>query len=230
MPASQQSKADAVPIVRDAPGWLRAVFWMCIVISGAVVLRRVVALAHPSTGAPPDLAALDAFFAAHAALTLAHILPALAFVGLAPGIVYRQSPVTGWLARLFFTLGGVVAITAYAMSVDAFGGWTERSAVLLFNTLFFYSLSRAFLYLRRGEALAQRRWTLRAIGILLGIATARPVMGIFFATSRLTHLEPRQFFGWAFWIGFSINTLVVEWWLRTREAPVHLATTLNPEA
>jgi hypothetical protein len=39
-------------------------------------------------------------------------------------------------------------------------------------------------------------------------------MGVFFATSRLTHLEPRQFFGWAFWIGFSINTLVVELWLR----------------
>jgi hypothetical protein len=38
-------------------------------------------------------------------------------------------------------------------------------------------------------------------------------MGIFFATSRLTHLEPRQFFGIAFWIGFSINTIAVELWL-----------------
>jgi hypothetical protein len=45
-------------------------------------------------------------------------------------------------------------------------------------------------------------------------------MGVFFATSRLTHLEPRQFFGWAFWIGFSINTLVVELWLRSRRLKV----------
>jgi hypothetical protein len=41
-------------------------------------------------------------------------------------------------------------------------------------------------------------------------------MGVFFATSRLTHLEPRQFFGIAFWMGFSINLIVVELWLRSR--------------
>jgi hypothetical protein len=61
----------------------------------------------------------------------------------------------------------------------------------------------------------------RAIGILLGIATTRPVMGVFFATSALTHLQPKQFFGIAFWIGFSINTLVVELWLRRRERSFH---------
>jgi len=38
--------------------------------------------------------------------------------------------------------------------------------------------------------------------------------GFFFATSRLTHLEPQQFFGIAFWAGFSINTLAIELWLR----------------
>ncbi len=101
------------------------------------------------------------------------------------------------------------------MSVDAFGGWVERSAVLCFNTLFLFSLVRAYAYLRSGEMVLQRRWMLRAVAILLGIATTRPVMALFFATSRLTHLEPRQFFGWAFWIGFSINTLVVEWWLHS---------------
>ena len=59
------------------------------------------------------------------------------------------------------------------------------------------------------------RWIARAIAILLGIATTRPVMGVFFATSRLTHLEPRQFFGIAFWAGFSINTIIVELWLHS---------------
>jgi hypothetical protein len=39
-------------------------------------------------------------------------------------------------------------------------------------------------------------------------------MGIFFATSALTHLTPQQFFGIAFWIGFSLNTLAIELWLR----------------
>jgi hypothetical protein len=40
-------------------------------------------------------------------------------------------------------------------------------------------------------------------------------MGVFFATSAATHLLPRQFFGMAFWIGFSINVLVFELWTRS---------------
>jgi zinc transporter ZupT len=44
--------------------------------------------------------------------------------------------------------------------------------------------------------------------VLLGIAVTRPVMGVFFATSRLTGLQPQQFLGVAFWIGFSISTLI----------------------
>ena len=51
-----------------------------------------------------------------------------------------------------------------------------------------------------------------------GIATTRPVMGIFFATSSLTHLQPKQFFGLAFWVGLSMNIVIVEFWLRSRNA------------
>jgi hypothetical protein len=113
-------------------------------------------------------------------------------------------------------LGAVVGATAYAMNTYSIGGWVERSAVLLFNTLFLFALARAYQYLRQGNHLLKRRWMTRAVGILLGIATTRPVMGIFFATSRWTHLEPRQFFGIAFWIVFSINTIAVELWLHAR--------------
>ena len=105
------------------------------------------------------------------------------------------------------------------MSVYAVGGWIERSAVLFFNSLFLFSLARAWLYKVRGQPLLKNRWLVRAVGVLLGIATTRPVMGVFFATSRLTHLGPRQFFGVAFWIGFSINWIVVECWLRFKNHP-----------
>ena len=199
------------------PLWLRLGFWACIVISIAVVIRRVLALAYPPHSAPPQLAGLDAIFASHRTLTLAHILPALVFVAVTPFVVFRNSAETVWPERLLFPLGGVVGITAYAMSVYSVGGWLERSAVLLFNTLFLFSLFRAYIYMRRGESALKRRWLIRAIAVLLGIATTRPVMGLFFATSRLTHLEPNQFFGMAFWIGFSINTLIVEFWLKSRD-------------
>src|ERR1700681_3432088 len=183
-------------------------------ISVAVVRLSTVALIYPPQSAPPQLAALDATFASHAALTLAHILPALIFVVLAPFLYIRRFASVAWPKRLLFPLGAVVGITAYAMSNYSIGGWVERSAVLLFNSLFLFSLFRAWC-LRRKPA-PNLRWLTRAIAILLGIATTRPVMGIFFATSKVTHLLPRQFFGVAFWIGFSINTLIVELWLRSK--------------
>lgn len=195
------------------PRWLRLSFWICIVIAVAVVIRRVVALAHPSQSGPPQLIQLDAAFASHTALTLAHIIPAMAFVLLVPFIYIRRFAQADWLKRLLFALGLVVGVTAYAMSRYSVGSWVERSAVLLFNTLFLFSLIRARRL--RDNPVLHLRWMTRAIAILLGIATTRPVMGIFFATSRLTHLSPHQFFGIAFWIGFSINILVIEFWLRT---------------
>jgi hypothetical protein len=199
-----------------APIWLMTGFWVSIAISFAVVVRRLIAIAHPSTAAPPQMAALDAAFASHTALTLAHIVPAMAFVLLIPFVFLRRTG-SAWAERLLFPLGAVVGVTAYAMSSYSIGGWIERSAVLLFNSLFLFSLARAYGYRQRGEHLLKRRWMTRAVAILLGIATTRPVMGIFFATSRWTHLEPRQFFGIAFWIGFSINTIAVELWLCSRE-------------
>jgi hypothetical protein len=201
-----------LPEGQASPLWLRIGFWACIVIAIAVVLRRVFALIRPPQSAPPQMAALDAVFASQAVLTLGHILPALAFVVLAPFVYLRHG--ASWPERFLFPLGLVVGVTAYAMSVYAVGGWVERSAVLLFNTLFLFSLARAWLE-RRDPAL-KLHWMTRAIAVLLGIATTRPVMGVFFATSRLTHLKPEQFFGIAFWIGFSINTVIVELWLRSR--------------
>jgi hypothetical protein len=212
---------EARRVKRRAPLWLKAGFWACIVIALAAALRRFVALVHPSQTGPAAMAALDAAFASHAALTFLHIISATAFVLVAPLVIFR-APKSGLWERLLFPLGALVGITAYAMSIPAFGGWVERSAVLFFNSVFLFSMARAYRYARAGETFQKMRWLTRAVGILLGIATTRPVMGIFFATSRWTHLEPRQFFGVAFWIGFSINTIIVEVWLRSgRGIPRH---------
>jgi hypothetical protein len=209
------------------PRWLKVGFWICVTIAVAVVVRRVVALAYPTQGGTSPTAGLDAVFASHAALTLAHILPAMAFVLLTPLVLSRR-PGALWAERLFFPLGAVVGVTAYAMSVYSVGGWVERSAVLFFNSLFLLSLAKAYGFMRRGEGAEKIRWTLRAVGILLGIATTRPVMGVFFATSRLTHLAPSQFFGIAFWIGFSINTIAIELWLRSRGHAAAVARMAHP--
>ena len=197
---------------RRHPVWLLVAFWVSIAIALAAVARRMAALVHPSSGGPPQMAGLDAVFSSHAALTFAHIIPAAVFVVLAAVVLLRRSR-NNWLERLFFVFGAVTGITAYAMVGYAIGGWVERSAVLIFDTWFLISLANAYRY---RETARGREWSTRAVGILLGIATTRPVMGAFFATSRATHLEPSQFFGFAFWIGFSINAIAVELWLRSR--------------
>jgi Predicted membrane protein (DUF2306) len=201
------------------PLGLRVGFWLCTVIAAAAVIRRVFALAYPQLS-NARTAPLDQGFSSHAALTLAHVLPALAFVVISPFFVFRHSDEKRWPEYLLYPLGVLVGITAYGMTRFSVGGWTERSAVLLFNTLFVFSLFRAYQFLSRGELHLERRWMIRAIAILLGIATTRPIMGIFFATSQVTHLRPQEFFGIAFWIGFSFNTLVVEFWLRSKDGKV----------
>jgi len=201
----------------SAPRWLRVGFWLCILIAGAAVIRRVVELAFPTQVGPQRMMDLDAVFESHAVLTFAHILPALAFVVLVPFSVLRRFSRLEWPELWLFPLGIIVGFTAYAMSMYSVGGWIERSAVLFYNTLFLFSLGRAWLYRTQGQLAKKRRWLMRAVAILLGIATTRPVMGLFFATRSLTHLRPGQFFGIAFWIGFSINLIVFESWLRTNQ-------------
>jgi hypothetical protein len=147
------------------------------------------------------MAGLDQAFASHTALTLAHILPALAFVLIIPFALLRRFSHLAWPEYALFPLGTVVCLTAYALSIYSIGGWTERSAVLFYNSLFLFSLERAWLYRRNGLSTQKRRWLVRSVVILLGIVTTRPVMGLFFATSRLTHLRPQQFFGIGSWSG-----------------------------
>lgn len=202
-----------------APLLLRVGFWACTLIAVAVVVRRLVAFGFPSPSGPPQMVQLDRVFASHSALTLAHILPAMAFVVLTPFALSRRFSHLHWPERWLFPLGGIVGITAYAMSVYSVGGWIERSAVLFYNSLFLFSLGQAWLYKMRDQPWMKSRWLVRAIAVLLGIATTRPVMGAFFATSSITHLAPRQFFGYAFWVGFSINWVVVETYLRFKSRP-----------
>jgi hypothetical protein len=215
--ASQVRGLAAAEVSRPVSGWIRAGFWISTFISVAVVVRRLVAFVNPSQSGPPQMLQLDAAFRSHELLTLLHIVPALLFVVVTPFVLLRQDGQHDLLERSMYPLGLIVAVTAYAMSTFAVGGWVERSAVFVFNTLFLYNLARAFEYRRANDRARKRTSLLRSVAVLLGIATARPVMGVFFATSRLTHLTPQQFFGYAFWVGFSINTIAVEVWLRSRQ-------------
>lgn len=199
---------------------LRIGFWVCIFIGVAMVARRIFALQRVpgSSNAPPAMARLDAWFQTHASLTYIHILTAFVFLCVLPLIFWARTRRSTFIRRTHYCLGAAVTLTAYAMSTYSVGGWVERSAVLLFNTLFAVELGMSLRSWRAARIAEERLWTLRSTATVLGIATSRPVMGIFFATSRATLWTPPQFFGPAIWIGFSINVIAMEIWLRQHAA------------
>ncbi|MGA8528904.1 MAG: DUF2306 domain-containing protein [Acidobacteriaceae bacterium] len=192
---------------------------LCLIAVAAAIRRFVVFMLPPAA----DPTGLDAAFAYREALTLAHILPALALVLLLPfwfsQRVRARPSIHSKITHALFALGLVVGITAIPMSFHPVGGVTEVSAVLFFDALFLFSLTRAWMAFRRRDAARHRVWMLRAVAVLLGIATTRPVMGVFFATRRLTGLTLSQFFGIAFWIGFTTTFLAGEAYLRTHPDP-----------
>jgi len=117
--------------------------------------------------------------------------------------------------RVFVACGLVIGATALVMSfaVPAIGGVNQAAATTLFSILFLFALGKAFWHIRRREIALHREWMIRAFAIGLAVATIRPIVGIFFATSPLTGLTPREFFGTAFWIGFVLHLIAAESWI-----------------
>jgi hypothetical protein len=192
---------------------------LCVIAAAAAMRRIVVLIVPPVVQRVPQMAALDLGFASHRTLTLWHIVPALLFVALLPVWFMRwtreRKGVHRRVTYALLILGGVIGLTALLLSLHPVGGVNEAAAAILYDCLFLFSLARAWVMLLRGEVALHRTWMMRAIAVLLGIATTRPVMGVFFATESVTHLRPQQFFGTAFWIGFTVTYMAGEAYLRS---------------
>jgi uncharacterized membrane protein len=225
----------------DAAPPRRRLLWTAViflsVIGVAVAARRIVVLIpvltagyHPAPATPnPRLAQLhatDDIFANHPALTLSHIIPGLLFMLLGPfqfsktirNTHPRWHRVNG---RIFLMCGYVIGVSALVMSVamPAIGGVNQAVATTLFGILFLLALTKAFRHIRRREIPQHREWMIRAYAIGLAVATIRPIIGFFFATSPLTGLTPHDFFGTAFWLGFTVQTIAAEVYIHATAVP-----------
>jgi uncharacterized membrane protein len=200
-------------------------------IGSAVALRRMVHLVPvviggyrvpvaPANPALAQLTALDDLFARYPILTLVHIVPGLLFMVLGPWqfsatIRARHLRWHRWNGRIFVICGAVIGVSALAMSfaMPAIGGVNQAAATTLFGAFFLFALGRAVWHIRRKEVALHREWVIRAFAVGLAVATIRPIIGIFFATSRVTGLTPHEFFGTAFWIGFTVQLMAAEAWI-----------------
>jgi uncharacterized membrane protein len=194
-----------------------------VVIGVAAVTRRTLVLFWPEqfAGKTSPAAALDVGFAKHVALTLLHIIPGALFLILAPlqfvpAIRVNHPRVHRWMGRILMLCGLIIGTSALVMSYKMnIGGPNETAATTLYGILFLYCLIRAYVHVRRREFARHREWMIRMFGIGLGVATTRPIVGMFFAFRRL---GPHEFFGIAFWLGFTITAFAAEAWVDyTRE-------------
>src|SRR5215469_14116782 len=196
--------------------------WAGVILLGligvAAVTLRMVVLLWPGTftrnGSPA--ASLDAGFQKHTVLTLIHILPGALFLVLLPfqfvgSIRQKHLQLHRWMGRCLVVLGLVIGISALVMTYTMnIGGANETAATTLFGILFLICLVKAYIHIRRREVARHREWMIRMYGVGLGVATTRPIVGMFFAFRRLS---PHEFFGIAFWLGFTITFLAAEGWV-----------------
>jgi uncharacterized membrane protein len=217
--------------MRPKPALVRAIWaitLLLMLIGVAIVVRRSLQLFAPSPASSnfPEAAAMDAGFAHHRLLTMIHITPGLLFILLAPlqfvrKLRNRKPKLHRWIGRVVLVSGWIVGGSALVMSPQlAIGGPNETAATMLFAIVFLFSLSKAYLHIRKGRIALHREWMIRAFAVGFAVSTIRPIVGAFFATSRLTHLTPRDFFGTAFWLGFTIQLMAAEIWINyTRRPP-----------
>jgi uncharacterized membrane protein len=200
--------------------WRNRVVWTGVTVLAligiAAAARRGLVLVF-GIGAGPRSQGLDAGFAQHPVLTLVHIVPGALFMALGPfqfmpTIRVRRPWQHRWAGRVFVAAAYVVGVSALAMSWQmSIGGASETAATTLFAALFLFSLTKAVVHVRRRQFVRHREWMLRAFAIGLGVATTRPIVGAFFAAGKLT---PREFFGTAFWLGFTLTAIAGEVWIR----------------
>lgn len=207
---------------------------LCL-IGAAAATRRIVALASAPVASASPTAGLDREFAAKAQLTLLHIVPSLLFVLLVPlqfvsRLRWRYPRVHRWTGRVIVVLGAVLGLSALRLSAHPVGGLVEASATTLFGVSFLFCLGKAWLHIRNCRVELHREWAIRMTAIALGVATTRPVMAVFFATSRLTGLTPQEFFGPAMWIGFVSTYLAGEAWIRRSRNDRSLAAVTAPSS
>jgi hypothetical protein len=210
--------------IRSTSRGERRLLWVVVLalcaIAVAISIRRLSLLAGPAATGRADAGDLDGLFGAKPLLTGSHVLSGLVLALSIPlqlsTRVRRQYPrVHRWLGRFVLLVGLLVGVSAYGMMLAPMGGWLETSATSIYGTAFLAALITAWWNIRRDDVTRHREWMLRAIAIVLGIATTRPVMAIFFATSPMTNLRPSQFFGMAMWIGFTSTVLAAEWYIRS---------------
>lgn len=215
---------------------VQKLLWIALValasIGVMIVIRRFIFLIPVIDNryvSPPPISGIPQFpeegFVDNPWLTMMHILPGLLFIGLGltqfvKRIRQKAPGFHRWSGRIALVSGLIIGVTGILMGFKmSISGVSETAATTLFGIVFLFSLVRGLFHIRKGNISHHREWMIRAFAIGLAVATTRPIVGIFFATSFITGLTPKDFFGTALWIGFTNHLIAAEVWINHTRPP-----------
>src|SRR3984893_3337371 len=214
-----------------------AVIFLALLGLAVAWRRSVVLLQRPGaiSARYNPATALDRAFDDRRTLTLVHIVRAMLFMILGPLQFVRRlrakhPRIHRWSGRIFLAASAVVGLTGLTLAFGkTVGGVDEKAAIVLFGSFFLTALAKALRHALRREFAQHREWMIRGYAIGLAVATIRPIMAAFFAAAMLRghRPDPHEFFGTAFWIGFTLQMIVAEIWIkytRPRAAQMTMAS------
>lgn len=149
--------------------------------------------------------------------TLAHVVPGMLFLLLAPLQLVprfrsRRPRIHRRLGYVLLALAIPFAVTGFYLSVrDPLFGIVGASASGLAAVWFAYCGVRAYAAIRRNDIDDHRAWMLRLLAIAYAIAVIR---ALDLTVLALVPVRPRVIGGPSFWVGFLLSAFVAEWWIR----------------
>lgn len=99
-------------------------------------------------------------------------------------------------------------------------GMGEAIVIALVAALFAFSLTRAFVAIRRGDIITHREWMIRACAVAFGVSVVR-LAGVVIDFALTPRGVPvTQLFVLALWSGWIATVLGAELWIRTQRVTV----------
>ena len=149
-------------------------------------------------------------------VTLLHVLPGMVYLLAAPLQLIarfrtRASGIHRRLGYVLLALAVPYAVTGLYLSVrEPLFGPVGAAASLLAGLWFILCSVRAYAAIRRRDIDRHRVWMLRALAMAFGIAVIRALLLVAVAT---VPLDPVAAGAAAFWAGWLLSALAVEWWI-----------------
>lgn len=199
-------------------------------VTGAEPFAAVYTLFPPE--ALEDVRAVERWFAAHATLTWAHIIPGSVFIALAPlqfvrGLRENHPGLHRWSGRLLLLTALPTGLTGILLQLRSpYGGALALSSILVAGSLFLGAAVLAYQAIRRGDRERHREWVIRMLAVGLGVGTVRVIAA---PLILLTGQRPLELMGIAFWLGFALPVAAGEWWIRSTRPFPRVARTATAE-